>query len=615
MSMAAIPLGFASGGVRGEIHPFLLNEESFQRASNVRLHRRMARTAHGWECVQVFGEENTKAEWEQGNTQGAWYFNPASGQSAIRFAEESAQVLQSVAGKLYRLRPTRVDGRYSMMLEDASGGLKSSPTVQLVWGTGAEYFFIKTDAVGLTMILDGRDGTTRWSAGYDNIRKDSSELPHSAGPVVYLHGKIHIGVRMNGMNAVIVGDPVHRTNYSDARNVLATTEQVYLNTGLFLAPPSAMGPVLSLGILPLQDTAHGHGELIVFCPNPGGTWSADTNIWPRSRWAEDAITKHAITNTAASGPYAQCNWDGDIAFRSRKGIQSIRSARAERGMPASPYNDLAGPVRWAMAGDYDELLRFCSMARHEKKQRIFCTVRNFSRGTHRWHRGFVTACQDPEQGVSRDGEDLGAWEGLRCLPPEAGGPVQFVGGIFSGREELFALCWNHRNRRNTVWRYRPDTEFDILENGCRKPIQSRIVSRQFGNGMFKKPEGDSVHLLVEDAIGSLTWEVLWRSPGGPWKSIGARHEDDNGEFLQDGPRFVGPMPEIPESRRIEFLVRWQGAASVMLRFGQKQPSTDMGANLNIKTTVPASFGDDDYEYNNGSEWANEIIERCKPTST
>lgn len=611
MSTTAIPLGFASGGVRGELHPFLLNDESFQRATNVRLHKRMARTAHGWESVPIKADDALRQAWRSGNTQGAWYFNPSSGQSAIRFAEEAAQILHSVAGQLFRLRPTRLDNRFAMVLEDASGGLRSSPTVQLAWGTGAEYFFVKTDSVGRTMIVDGRSGETRWSNGYDNVNKDASGLPHFAGPVCYLHGKLHLGVRMNGMNAVIVGDPVHRTNYSDARNVLATTEQVYLNTGLFLAPPSAMGPVLSLGILPLQDTSHGHGELIVFCPNPGGTWSADTNIWPRSKWGEEAITKHAILNTAASGPFAQCHWDGDIAFRSRKGIQSIRSARAERGQPASPYNDLAGPVRWAMAGDFDELLRFTSMARHEKKQRIFCTVRNFSRGTHRWHRGFVTACQDPEQGVSRDGQDLGAWEGLRCLPPEAGGPVQFVGGIFSGREELFAICWNHRLQQHSVWRYRPDLEQDILANGCRQPIQSRIVTRQFGAGMFQKPEGDWLHLLVEDAIGPLTWEVLWRIPGGPWKSIGARHEPDHGEFLQDGPRSVGQVPAVPDSRRIEFMIRWEGAASVMLRFGQKPSSSEMGGSVNTKSTAPASFDDDDYEYNNGSEWAATIKERCQ----
>jgi len=611
MSTPTFPLGFASGGARGELHPFLLNDSSFQKATNVRLHKRMARTAHGWEGVPITGKEEDLILWRRGNTQGAWYFNPASGQSAIRFAEESAQILHSVAGQLFRLRPTQLNNRFALVLEDASGGLRSSPTVQLAWGEGAEYFFIKTDGIGKTMILDGRTGTTKWSAGYSITDKDASELPHNAGPVRYLHGRIHIGVRMNGMNAIIVGDPVHRTNYADASNVLATTEQVYLNTGLFLAPPSGAGPVLSLEILPLQDEAHGHGEMVAFCPTPGMTWTANTNVWPRSNWGTQVISKHAILNAAAAGPFASCHWDGDIAFRSRKGIQSLRSARAERNSPGSPYHDLAGPVRYVMAGDFEEFLRFASMARHEKKQRIFCTVRNFCRGIHRWHKGFVTACQDPEQGVSPAGMDLGAWEGLRCLPPEAGGPVQFVSGIFSGREELFAICWNHHQQRHSIWRYRPDLEHDRLEDGTAHPIQSRILTRQIAGSMLQEPQGDFLHLMAEDVIGDFTWEVLWRLTGGEWKRIGARHEPACDGPPEDGPRSVGQFPTVPVGRRIEFLIRWQGAASVMLHYGAK-PTSPLAESTNIKGTRGCASTDDDFEYNAGSDWAAQIIEQCQP---
>jgi len=609
-----LPLGFPTGGVRSEVHPFILGNDQIQRATNIRLHLRMARTAHGWEHVPVEGEEGLLNDWRTGNTQGAFYFNPALGQSAIRFAEEAAQILHSVKGRMFRLKPNRTNGRFTFTLQDASNGLRSSENVQLAWGEGAEYYFIRTDSVGLTMIIDGRDNTTRWSSGYNVIDKDNSQLPNYAGPVRYLHAKLHIGVRMNGMNAVIVGDPVHRTNYSSAENILATTEQVYLATGQFLSPPSNMGPILSLDILPLQDTQHGHGEMIAFCPNPGGTWSADTNVWPRTDWGTKVISKHAILNTAASGPFGQCHWDGDIAFRSRKGIQSLRSARAERNTPGSPYHDLAGPMRYAMAGDFAELLRFNSMIRHETKQRIFCTVYNFSRGLHRWHRGFITACQDPEQGVPTDGSSLGAWEGLRCLPPEAGGPVQFVGGIFSEREEIFAICWNHSKQRHTVWRYRPDLEHDILEGGNKKPIQSRVVTPQFGSSMFQGTDGDFVHLLVEDAVGPLTWEVLHREPRGKWKTLGRRHETWQRGGLKNGLRSVGAFPPQPEKeQRIEFMIRWQGAASVMLRFGPK-PAGTLGENTNTKGQYPCPdlYVDDDYEYNNGSDWADKIIESCTP---
>ena len=131
--------------------------------------------------------------------------------------------------------------------------------------------------------------------------------------------------------------------------------------------------------------------------------------------------------------------------------------------------------------------------------------------------------------------------------------------------------------------------------------------------MFQSLQGDWVHLLAEDIVGDLTWEVLWRSPGRPWQTVGRRHERNCEEGLDDGPRSVGKFPTVTDGRRVEFLIRWQGAASVMLRFGPK-PSTPMGESTNVRTTTacadhPAS---DDYEYNNGSPWADDIIGSCTP---
>lgn len=598
------PVGFASGGVRGDVHPFALGGTAFQRATNVRLHRRMARTAHGWECVPVDASDfGVLTRWKESNTQGAWVFNPGLGQSAMRFADEQSQILHAAGGSLYRLLPSTVNGRFTLLLQEADGGLKSSRFQMLAWGAAGESWFIKTTGTGNTLFLDGRTGRTRWSNGYSITNKDGSEIPNRAGPIAYLHGRMHVGVRMNGMNGIVVGDPVHRTDYSGPDNLLQTTEQVYLNTGLFLAPPSSMGSIMGIAVLPLQDTQHGHGEMVAFCPSPGGTWTADTNVYPRSDWGTRVISKHAILNTAAAGPFSYCEVDGDIVFRSRKGMQSLRSARAERNTAASPFRDLAGPVRWAMKHDFEELLVFNSTVRNERTQRLFTTVHNFWRGLHRWHRGFLVACQDPEQGVDAGAFSLGAWEGLRCLPPEAGGPVQFVAGNFNGREELFAICWNHRDRRNSVWRLRADREYDSLESGERRMIDSRIVTGQFGGSMFQAPDGDHLYLLAENIIGDLTWQVSWRHPGGEWTVLKTRKEEAGTGVLTDGPRFVERFPPADPGRRVEFLVRWRGAASVMLMFGAK-PSPSLTDNMKGGTDCECPFAviDDDYEYNNGDDW-------------
>lgn len=192
--------------------------------------------------------------------------------------------------------------------------------------------------------------------------------------------------------------------------------------------------------------------------------------------------------------------------------------------------------------------------------------------------------------------------------------MQFVGGWFSGREELFAICWNHRRRRHTVWRYRPDLEHDLPENGKIHPIESRIVTRQLGDSMVHEADGSWIHLLAEDIVGDLTWEVLWRHPGRAWQRLGARHETCCGcANREDGPRAVAAFPKADKGRRLEFLVRWRGAASIMLAYGPK-PSSELGESTNIKSCQDCPFdpADNDYEYNDGSAWAADIATSCKP---
>jgi hypothetical protein len=59
------------------------------------------------------------------------------------------------------------------------------------------------------------------------------------------------------------------------------------------------------------------------------------------------------------------------------------------------------------------------------------------------------------------------------------------------------------------------------------------------------------------------------------------------------------------------MIRWQGAASIMLHYGAK-PTSPLGESTNIKGCRECASDDDDFEYNAGSDWAANIIALCQP---
>jgi len=586
------------------VNAFLLTSEQVYKAVNCRLSGQMWRTRYGIREMELKGEKEVVSAYRIGNTQGAIYYNPAQGQGALIFGDDLAQIAESSAGKMFTLQ---LDGNYALKVSDVSNGLQSPRHVHLAWICQAENYLFRSDDVGQTWAYNGSD-PAQFSPGYIDVGEDrsKSKIPNRIGAMVYAFGRMHV-VRYG--RQILVGDALHSQNLTSSVNVTQFTEQTYWATGQSFTPPSQMGSILGGAILPQQDTTHGHSEMLWHAKNDG-VFSLNTNIYPRSEWQNQALTRHALLSAAATGPYAIAISESDQYFRSNRGIQSIRSARAERGTIGTPYTDLASEVREFLKGDVQQDLRFCSLVRWQKQSRILCTCYPVVDGRYRWHRGFVVSNMLP--GESRP--DLPpAWEGLWTLPCDFGGVTQFVVGSFDGSERIFAICWNPNESRKRVVEIDETLHSDIIRGKPISRISSQIITKHLNvAGLFKTVALNDGFLHFSDIRTDINWQVDYRINGNTswlkWNSGFIDNPDkknlwNRNENAPDAPYSIGPAPSMQSARTVQFRIRWRGAASMQFMI-RHSDSKEIEASYKPSPDIVEEAGrHNDYEYNDcGPRW-------------
>lgn len=452
------------------------------------------------------------------------------------------------------------------------------------------------------------------SPGYNSVDKPNSKLPNGGTVMVYAHGRIMMVVNSR---QILVGDSIHKSNQSDASNLLDATEQVYWDTGTYFLPPSAMGGIKGADILPLRNTQHGHGDVLFHCED--GIFSIDINQTPRSEWANRQLVRCALLQAGSVGPYAISLRDGDQIYRSRHGITTIRSAAADSNVEGNPQTPLSEPVRTFLDGDVQEWLRFCSLVVWEQQRRLFCTVDPSLDGRFRWHRGIVVRNFNPTPAE----RSAAAWEGLWTLPPSAGGIVQLVNGLFNASERMLGFC-RGEDGRNRLVEFTGEFGDDILPDGSRRPIRCQLITRAVDLlRPFLAKEFVSGTLFLRNVQGALAWGVWVRPHGrGKW-TLWRKGTVNVAEFtgLVDmesaeplsKPIALGNFPKSCEtaqanSRSFEFLIRWKGVAQIEgLRVMASTAGDDKAEVLEVKdfavtSTEPRAADYDDFEYSSETDW-------------
>lgn len=604
-NVASLAFVDVKGGMNAADPPQAIAPNQVARMVNCTLRNGLPSTRFGVRVVPLSGDA---AEFVAlNNVQGSIFFNPAEGQGGIALAESNAMLTLASGGRKWVVNvESKRDG--GAVLKEVTAGLETNSELHLVWWLGAENLLLANDGQSNCWIWDTAN-PARFSAGYNVTDKLKSRVPNGGTVMIYAHNRI-VDV-VNG-RYILVGDILHRTDQSSSANLEEFVEQAYWATGQFFLPPTLLGPIMAAANLPVQNTQHGHGESIFHCR--GGIFSIDLNIFPRSAWSTTPMVKTALKSCGATGPYALVVSDGDQYFRTRKGIQTLRSAAALHSTE-NPNQPISGEVACWLANDYPRWLRFASVAIWDKGNRFLATTGPQVRGRFRSHRGMVVrnmAISETNPGSPA------AWEGLWTLSPQMCGIVQFVNGIFDGDERQFAWVRGRDNRTRLVEFTRYLLE-DVKEDGSTLPIPAQVITRAIDAGKeWETRQYFSGRLFLRDIVGFVKWGVWVRTSDSPewvfWRAGTVENTDDlsMGDFIGNDPRpVVIPLGNLPESdsckgkasegRWLQLLIRWQGYCTlenVRLTYGTKDITKDDLSLDGFKIEFAKASGSEyvDYEF-------------------
>lgn len=569
-----IVLDFATGGMNSALHPSSLTKEFVSRMTNCRIHEQCPTTRFGVRFMPVEGEVE---DFRKLPIQGASFYNPAMGQSQHRFARSSDTIIVAAGGNKLQLYVDDADGK--AWVSNITGGKLTDSHVLLVHLAQAEQYLIASDGVSDCWIWAGQ-GLPFFSTGYNTVSKEDSRLANGANLALYAHGRI---IQLVDENKILVGDIIHKNELTTSRNILETTEQVYWATGTHFAAPSSLGEARAIALLPLRNTLHGHADVIVHFRN--GAMSLKVDHYPRSQWSELALAKHALLDTGAQGPYAVAVVDGDQFFRSRTGLQTLRSAAAASDNEQNPQKPVSGPAQDWFNADHQRFLRYACVEKWLLHRRVFSTTGLWVESSWRGARGMVSLNIEPVRTVS---SGQWAWEGLWTMPPGHENIVHVVNGIFNERDRLFLVCTgrDHTTFTNSIGEVSPWLEHDVMEDGTKVPISCQVMTRAIsGENRHIMKEWQRGKLTFRNVIGDLAWGVWVRKDSqGPWTlwrgSKTCSLADDCSvpsvceTEICDESGLLGALPqelplelgEIPEkcriARSLQFLIRWKGMASL-----------------------------------------------------
>lgn len=553
----------ASGGMNAADLPHKIRPNQLARMVNCGIVEQMPTTRPGIRILPMTGPARESVS--RGNLQGSLFFNPAKGQGGIVLSDRNSMIAVASAGQKFITRINGRRGNASAEIVDITTGLFTNPQLHLVWWNAWENLLLAQDGQSNCFIWDGI-ADPFFSLGYNTVTKSRSEVPNGGTVMAYAHGR---GVAIVNSRYVLVSDSLHEISQSTSRDLVKFVNQTYWATGKYFLPPSKMGNITAAEILPLRNTQHGHGDLMLHCQD--GIFSIDLNVFPRSAWNSTPMVKHALLNCGAVGPYAVAIHDGDQIFRTRKGIQTLRSAAAQPALEGNPNQPISYEVDTWLRADYPRWLRFASLVLWDAGRRYFCTTQPIVEGRHRWHRGIVVRNVDPKE---TEPGTLAAWEGLWTLPTQAAGIVQMVSGMFDGEERVFAWV-RGTDGRNRLAEFCKELKHDVMDDGTISQIRAQATTRVIDAGQWwKDREFTTVSMYVRGITEAVNWGVWIRTPRSPkWMPMraGSITVDDGGEVLAEGEQqsLRIPLGNVPKDcgqgkkpinvgPGVQFLVRWQG---------------------------------------------------------
>lgn len=561
MPFETVTLFSPSEGSNNTTDGDFLSNGHYEISSNVVLKKGHLATRYGSRVIPILNKDDT-VKYENG--QGFKWFNPSRGQSSKVFGDDNSVIMAAIGGDKYQIRLTGFGSKTKAIAENVTNDLGTDKQLHLVYWTTAENYAIAQDGFSNAYIWDS-NSSARHSNGYDSENKTESEIPNGGTVGVYAHGQLHFAVNQK---QIVIGDRIHRTNLSKPENILEFTEQVHQYTGTYLSPPSQLHGIMAAAPFPLNDTNHGHFGVMWHSPG-GGIFSTNTNP-PKDQWSQLELTKLALVDTAAEGPYALDTWPGDQVFRSRIGIQTIRSAVADLNDGDNSFFPISEPLRNLLDEDYQPWLRFASVSAWARGRKILCTIAPQVSGRFRWHRGLVSLNHTPLEGL----RTKSAWEGVHTFPSEYSKIVQLIRGQFSSAEKQFMWAQGGCDNENFLVELDPGLKYDVLPDCSLRSIESQVLSTEIHGGQpLSQKCFKTGKIFFENICDDFEWEVYYRNHentdfklwSSGFSSSNINPDCDDEEFKDKQPKFIdAELGDLPPNKSyyLQVLVKWKGYAEL-----------------------------------------------------
>lgn len=429
----------------------------------------------------TFSTVEEQTWYEQQIYQGSFYYSfIAATDPALK--PNQGCLIQSVGGRQWKIDLS------SYQAQEITTAQRNGRFQNIVYFCQARQYLIIQDGTSSPIIWDGSN--TR--------RAGRNEIP--VGTIMaYGQGRIWL----------IKGDELFAGDIEGTAvgSVLSFTEFQILDGGGALNPSYVIGNVNGLQFIPQQDTATGVGTLLVL--GERGVTSVFAEL-PRDQWI-NGIQRVVLINLGGTGHRSPCQVNGDIWFRNTPGLRSYRQARGQVELLAQlPLSTEMDPF---FLQDSDFLLPWASSVYFDN--RVLHTL------SPQWRNSRVTfpaiAAVDFHI-LSSFGSDLkpswdGVWTGINCYElVQATTQRAFAPGVDSqGRNCLFEIL-----------RDDADQAFDLLDDGNRNPVRTRVVwSIDSGAMTFDGGGGGAVvekrlsagKYFVRDIDGQVEVDLNYRKDG------------------------------------------------------------------------------------------------------
>lgn len=528
---------FASGADGGQL-PDLIDNSSYEEGDNVICRGSGVSTrfpirdmAISFENVDQWYEDdgsfggatggNAQAafDWTNGLFQEASYYSLGPGREYL---------MASIGGRLMRITPSET----SASVFDIALERRNRNTIPINYHLQADKYLLVQDGESLPIIYDGA-------------------IARRADPLTEIPTGLMMGT---GMGRIVLVGKDGSITFGDIRDgkgnagadMLGWTENSFLNEGFATALPAFMGFPTAVQFLPIQDTATGVGECLVYGEN--GCESFFLSI-PREQWKDSFFQRTALLGIGNFGHRNISLANQDLWFRSNEGWRTYRQARAQQGQ----WNQVplsTNVAKW-VDSDTKRLLQYGSAITFNNRLLVTCSP--FTNGGKVIHNGALSLDFDV---LSTFGQASSpAWDGHHTdrtlssyTEPGAGLRIlQFVKGRFDGKERAFMFAL-HASGRLLLKEVIPEP----VGNEEDGPITARVRPKSYNfNSPYNLKKNPQGNFWISDVLAHTTFTVSYRRDQTPQFSPWGSFNLDVSETMQ------GEAPiEIPGYSARENDVGW-----------------------------------------------------------